>query len=247
MPVDTTAAVGGQLEVDVDPGRVWRVGYPPVPWAWTPWEYAGPDGRFGGRWDDPVGEFRTIYAGQSLLGCLLEVLAVFRPDPELAEALSLVQEDPADAVDHPTPPPGRLPRSWLTSRTATSAELAGVYAAVTRPKSLATLRARFGSLAARAGLADLDAAALKLPTTRGLTQAVARWLYDLPSSPGSRPVSGVRFDSRHGDGLALWAVFEQPGDPPVSPQISATADHRLDHQGGALAAAFALHRLARAD
>jgi len=162
--------VGGPLEVDVDPGRVWRVGYPPVPWAWTPWEYARPDGRFGGRWDDSVGEFRTIYAGQSLLGCLLEVLAVFRPDPELADALSLVQEDPADAVDHPTPPPGRLPRAWLTSRTATSAELAGVYAAVTRPGSLATLRARFGSLAARAGLGDLDAAALKLPTTRGLTQ-----------------------------------------------------------------------------
>jgi len=162
--------VGGPLEVDVDPGRVWRVGYPLVPWAWTPGEYAGPDGRFGGRWDDSVGEFRTIYAGQSVLGCLLEVLAVFRPDPELADALSLVQEDPADAVGHPPPPPGRLPRAWLTSRTATSAELAGVYAAVTRPGSLAALRARFGSLAARAGLGDLDAGALKLPTTRELTQ-----------------------------------------------------------------------------
>ncbi len=60
-------------------------------------------------------------------------------------------------------------------------------------------------------------------------------------------MSGVRFDSRHGDGLALWAVLEQPGDPPVSPQVSATVDHRLDHQGGALAAAFALHRLTWAD
>lgn len=241
------AVPGGRLEVDLDPGRVWRVGYPPAPWAWTPWEYAGPGGRFGGRWDDPVGEFRTVYAGQSLLACLLEVLAGFRPDLVLGDALDGIEEEPADAADHPTPPAGRLPRGWLAARVASSAQLGGVYAAVTRPGSLATVRARFGALAAGLGLGDVDAGALKLADARGLTQAVARWLYDLPTDPAGRPVAGVRFDSRHGDGLALWAVFEQPGDPPVSPRLSDISDRPPDPGDPALTEAFALHRLTWAD
>lgn len=60
--------------------EVWRVGYKPDPWAWVGWEWAT-DGRFGGRWDDSEGVFRTIYAGSALLACLLELLADFRSDP----------------------------------------------------------------------------------------------------------------------------------------------------------------------
>ena len=73
-------AAGG-LAVTVNPGVVWRVGYRPKPWAWTPWQYVGDTGRFTGRWDDPLGSFLTLYAGRDLLACLLEVLAGFRPDP----------------------------------------------------------------------------------------------------------------------------------------------------------------------
>jgi len=54
-----------------------------------------------------VGEFRTVYAGQCLLGCLLKVLAGFRPDLALQGALSAVEEDPADAAGHPTLPATR--------------------------------------------------------------------------------------------------------------------------------------------
>jgi len=247
VTADTVTVPGGSLEVDLDPGRVWRVGYPPQPWAWTPWEYAGPTGRFAGRWDDPAGEFRTVYAAYSLLACLLEVLAGFRPDLILRDVLGGIEEDPVDAADHSTLPVGRLPRAWLDSRTATSAQLSGTYAAVTRPGSLATVRARFGPLTARLGLADVDAGALKLAEARELTQAVARWLYDLPTDPAGHPVSGVRFDSRHGDGLALWAVFEQPGDPPVSPRITDITDRPLGASDPVLAEAFALHGLAWTD
>lgn len=41
--------------------------------------------RFPGRWGDHDGNFRTVYVGASLLACLLEVLADFRLDPDLAE------------------------------------------------------------------------------------------------------------------------------------------------------------------
>jgi hypothetical protein len=40
--------------------QVWRVGYVPEPWSWTPWQFAE-DGRFNGRWDDPNGVWRSLY------------------------------------------------------------------------------------------------------------------------------------------------------------------------------------------
>ena len=66
---------GPQLTVVDAAEQVWRVGFKPEPWAWSGWEWAGADGRFHGRWDDRQGNFRTIYAGSTLLACLLEVLA----------------------------------------------------------------------------------------------------------------------------------------------------------------------------
>lgn len=107
---------GGRLGCAHDPGEVYRVGFPPDPWAWPGWEFARNDGRFGGRWDDANGEFRTIYAATTLLGCLLEVLAPLRPDPVVAAELDQITEDDEDAEDHPTTPAGTLSRTWLDAR-----------------------------------------------------------------------------------------------------------------------------------
>ena len=82
MPSLTASTPHGDISVVTEPGTVWRVGYRPDPWTFTPWQYAE-NGRFTGRWDDPDGNYRTLYTGQTLLGCLLEVLACFRPDPTL--------------------------------------------------------------------------------------------------------------------------------------------------------------------
>ena len=60
---------------------VHRVGFAPAPWNWTPWEYAGTDGCFHGRWDDPHGTWRSLYTGFSAPACYLEVLAPFRAAP----------------------------------------------------------------------------------------------------------------------------------------------------------------------
>ena len=80
------------LAVSRPEGPVHRVGFEPDPWAWTPWEY----GPFTGRWDDPEDLYRVLYAAASPLGCFLEVLAVFRPDPELAAELAQIGGDAAD-------------------------------------------------------------------------------------------------------------------------------------------------------
>jgi len=59
----------------------WRVGHAPTPWRFTDWSYAGGDGRFDGRWDDPDGSYRVLCAvwkgcdalsisDDSVLGCV---------------------------------------------------------------------------------------------------------------------------------------------------------------------------------
>ncbi|GAB2754938.1 RES domain-containing protein [Sinomonas soli] len=211
--------------------RVWRVGFPPHPWAWSGWEWAT-DGRFPGRWDDLHGNFRTVYAGSSLLACLLEVLAGFRRDARLAAELDEIVEDDEDRVLHPTIAPGTVPREWLDARAVASADLAGTYCAVTDSRSVAVLYPHFIGLALRLGLADFDAAALKDARPRQLTQAIATWLYETTDA------DGVTFASRHGDDLRLWALFERPGDPYVSPKLRHTRMEDLHHGSAVIAEAF---------
>jgi hypothetical protein len=35
---------------------VYRLARQPDAWSWPDWAYAGPDGTFGNRYDDPQGE-----------------------------------------------------------------------------------------------------------------------------------------------------------------------------------------------
>ncbi len=166
-----------------DSSIVYRVGYQPDPFAWTPWQYAT-DGRFAGRWDDRDGRFRTLYVADRILGCLLEVLADFRPDLAVLAGLNDIDSDDDD--EYPTAPGGTVPVSWLHPRTAGQALMSGEFAL---------------------GLPELDAAALKLRAPRRLTQQIAGWLYQQQPPPG-----GVRFGSRHDDRFRMWALFEQPGE-----------------------------------
>src|SRR5690606_38213958 len=154
--------------VEVDE-QVWRVGFAPEPWAWSGWEWAGPDNRFGGRWDDRDGNFRTVYAGSTLLACLLEVLAGFRPDATLQLDLADVVEDEEDATRFPPLAPGQVPSSWLEPRVAARAAVRGRFCAVTAAESVAALRPQFVALAHRLNLHDFDAAALKAGRPRALT------------------------------------------------------------------------------
>ena len=183
----------GDIAVVTDPGTVWRVGYRPDPWTWTPWQYAE-NGRFNGRWDDPDGNYRTLYTGTTLLGCLLEVLARFRPDLALVNELDGIIEDPDDHVVYPTSAPGIVPRSWLLPRTATTGTLIGTFCAVTNSTTLSTLRPLFLGQALRYGLPDFDAAALRLAKPRALTQTVSSFLYGT-TIRGEAAFDGVQFQS----------------------------------------------------
>lgn len=229
-----------QLEVVDVAERVWRVGFRPDPWAWSDWIWAV-DGRFDGRWDDSDGNFRTVYAGTTLLGCLLEVLACFRPDRVLADELEDIDEDDLDVVDHPTAPAGSVPHDWADKRLIGTAALHGTFCAVTSAASIAALRPDFVASALSFGLQDFDAAALKDGRPRALTQAVATALHK------RLDLAGVVFSSRLGDDLLLFAIFERAGEPSVSPRLTDQQHHQLTHEHPDVASAFDLLSLTWAD
>jgi hypothetical protein len=69
------------------------VGRKPSAWKPLDWAYAGEDGTFGNRFDDPEKLYRVLYASAVRFGCFLETLARFRKDPSLSAELSEIEGD----------------------------------------------------------------------------------------------------------------------------------------------------------
>lgn len=208
------------LPVSGDPGTVWRVGYEPDPWWWTPWEFAADDGRFNGRWDDQQAQFRTLYTSDRLLGCFLELLAALRPNQTAYDELASIVDD-ADDSWRATPDPerGAVGLEWLARRIYSRGVLTGTYAEVTHAEAISHLVK--AGVFERLGIApgDVDAALLKNPGRRDVTRTVARYLYDLRAPDRQPLVDGIAFRSRMGDDIRLWAVFER-GEGTVSEHIT---------------------------
>jgi hypothetical protein len=141
-------------------------------------------------------------------------------------------EDPEDADQHPTIAGGEVDPSWLAPRAAGTGLLSGRFCVVTASDTLAALHPRFVGLALQLGLKDFDASALKDGRARRLTQSVATYLY------ASTTLDGIRFASRHGDDLALWAIFERFGDHAVSPCVTVGERVELSRDHPDLVSAF---------
>jgi len=184
-----------QVEPDVS---VYRLGRQPDPWAWPDWAYAGADGTFGNRYDDPRASYRVIYACSQRLGAFVETLARFRPDLELVAELEEIDGDEE-------PPPG-LPRAWLHSRAIGEATLTGRFVDVGDARSLATIRTELAAGAIHHRLDEIDAAVIRLRAPREFTQTISRHIYEQTDDHGT--FAGICYRSRLGDQFINWAIFE---------------------------------------
>ena len=92
-----------------------RVGFAPNPWMFTDWRFAE-RGRFRGRWDDPEGEYRVLYAASTRLSAYLETLAPFRPDPEVLAAVDAFDVDENEDLPQSLPPLGQRHQLGCRSR-----------------------------------------------------------------------------------------------------------------------------------
>lgn len=90
-------------------GPLFRVGRHPDAWEWPDWAHARTNGTFGGRYDDPRGEYRVLYASSERVGAFLEVLAPLRPDPAVVAELEQIDGDEDSS-------PATLTLTWLDRR-----------------------------------------------------------------------------------------------------------------------------------
>lgn len=222
-------------------GPVWRIGRKPSPWSWVDWKWAD-GGTFPGRWDSPNRTYRTTYAGSTVFASLVEVLAQFRPDPVLLADADEIADDEVDAL-YPTATPGSIPSTWFDARLVARARLDGVYCDVSAADSIAALRPRFLAAARALGLPDFDAAALQIAERRSLTQQVGLAVYSQTESAGNPSFDGVRFLSRHGADLELWAVFERSTDGDRSALLREVGVEPLSADRPDVIAAVRLHGL----
>jgi hypothetical protein len=185
-------------------GPLYRLARAPDPWAWPDWSYAGLDGTFGNRWDDPLGSYRVLYASTRRVGAFVETLARFRPDIQVVAALEAIEGD-EDA-----PSPGVVPRRWLQGRRMGETAVSGNFVDIGDATSLATLRTQLAARAIHHGLSEIDAATIRLQAPRRFTQEVSRLIYEWHEGQGG--CAGICYRSRLGDQFMNWAIFEPPPD-----------------------------------
>ncbi|MGH3638853.1 MAG: RES domain-containing protein [Mycobacterium sp.] len=222
----------------LDGADVHHVGYAPAPWDWADWEHAR-SGRFQGRWDDPEGHWRAKYVSASPVGCYLEVLAAFRPDPDVQADMDLIEcDDEADA----TVPPGSLDPSWCGARLFCSARLSGDFAVPGHHETLPTLREHFLDQARRLGVDDVDAATVRMSAPRELTQSISAWIYELVGPDGQR-IDGIQYPSKHGDDFVLWAIYERGGTDSPAEVTDRSEPRVITPDDEALREAMRIHRI----
>jgi len=189
-------------------GRLHRVGRAPDAWAWPLWAYAGEDGTFGNRFDDPAGEYRVLYASSPRVGALLETLARYRTDPVLVAAYEEMANEDEDRERYPTISPGVVPGQWCASRRIGAARHDGPFADIGQSTSLAQLRAALASRLVHYGLEDLDGGELRRRAPRALTQEISRFVFERAVAEDGERLLGIRYLSRLGDDIENWAIFE---------------------------------------
>ncbi len=187
-------------------GPLYRIARHSDPWAFPDWADVGSDGTFGNRWDDPDAVFRVLYASSSRLGAFVEVLARFRPDPQILPVMKEIEDDEGGVAQAP----GELDVGWLRSRCLGVGQVEGEFVDVGHSTSLVRLRDALAPRILHYSLPDLDAATIRLSAPRRFTQELSRYVYDLSTPHGERRFTGIAYRSRLGDEFRNWAIFEPP-------------------------------------
>jgi hypothetical protein len=189
-------------------GSLYRIGRVPDAWAWPDWTYAGEEGTFGNRYDDPKGEYRVLYACSQRVGAFIETLARYRTDPAIFAAYEEIVVDPEDQAAFPTIPQGVVPLDWCETRRIGIAAHRGPFGDVGHSDSLAHLRIALAGRLVHYGFDDLDAGDLRRRVPHVLTQEISRYVFEHGVTEEGDRLLGIRYLSRLGDDIENWAIFE---------------------------------------
>lgn len=165
------------------------------------------------RFDDPEKEYGIRYLANSLQGCLIELLARFRLNPDAEERLEAVE-----GVDLDEEKPELTREQGLADWLAKPQRIGSCH--LTEPTHLVdvndgallaslNLRPRIRLALSEAGETELDESTIRKRGEAGrrITQAVSRVLYEMEPRPG-----GLAYKSRLADEEQCWALY---GETPV--------------------------------
>lgn len=153
----------------------WRVGHSSAPTKPAPRDVS----RWSGRFDDPNREFQTVYAARTAQTALCETLAPLRPSAVTFAELRASLRSPLEVMDALSGV--RLSDfddlALVSAVAVLAADTRGAVFDLSNARARSQLKRRHPDLLANAGVAHLDEADV-LAVARGLTQALARQLYD---------------------------------------------------------------------
>jgi hypothetical protein len=185
------------------------------------WVLAGPVAIFKGRYDDPAGwvmpedrRFRTIYCGTQKAAALGEIIDAKGLRPSIRTIAELPAVDPNRPVD-PRSLTFNIWEDWYSRRCLETARLhhelrfADVDAPET-PQILGSIQllARIAlKLQEEEKIHRFDQSAIT-SQHRELTQAIARYIYELVDDKGQPVYAGIHYTSGLNHDWECWAIFD---------------------------------------
>jgi hypothetical protein len=189
------------------PPLLYRLGRAPNPAVLPPREYIG-----GGRFDDPLGEFRTLYAAEQREACFAESLAPLRPSLAALATYRKTARPPSGLPLASISTDWRLRRRVVRLGVAPGQRWLDLRRLAVREQ----LRADLAEDAISLGIDDIDVSFVRGPV-REFTQLIAR-------STRERGFVGVTYASRFDDSFSCWAIFEGASYEQIGEAEPITAD-----------------------
>lgn len=199
--------------VAAPPSGVYRVAKGPEPFRFQPPRSALPlldePVLDGNRWDDPLGEFATLYCASTAVAAFGETIARYREVPGLLDRIdAFLGGEPDGEYDFPLEP-GRVPDDYFADRYLGHVAIdPGVrFVDVDHPDTHLALSGPLRQLLRRHRLRGIDRGVVFSPDRR-LTRPIARHCWTLAQTPDHRDWAGLRYESRLSPDWECWALWE---------------------------------------
>jgi len=192
-------------------GGLFRVGRPERPFNWEVRQEPLPDSDRpvlnGRRWDDPDGEYPTLYCGTDRQTVFAETIAQFRLRPGLRDRILRETDEDAPDPDYDfDEPEGRVPPDYFGRALGhVLVEEETRFIDVDDVETHNELNASFGELLVELGTASQYDRGMMLGQDRRLTRRVAGFLHE---HYGDQAV-GIRYESRLDSAFECWALWPQ--------------------------------------
>lgn len=205
--------MSGSRLVPPPDGGVFRVGRALDPFVFRPPRDALPVQAQpvlgGNRWDDPLGQFASLYCATTSEAAFGETIATFRERDGLVDRISAYLNDDPDAEYEFELTPGRVPPDYVADRYLARADVDPDvrFVDVDHPHTHAAAAPALRRLLRDRGLRVVDRGVV-FHADRRITRPIARHFWVLAHSPDHRGWAGLRYESRLFSGWECWSLWE---------------------------------------